>query len=101
MDNSKHLNKPMALSPLACLGLTDNIFDLLLHQFFLITKRYIYTCMLKICHPVLQPFYIQTVMTSMEIEKEIASNNNNISSFQNKRSPINFAPRTNKLADIK
>ena len=33
----------------------------------------------------------------MEIEKEIASNNNNISSFQNK----NFAPRTNKLADIK
>ena len=41
------------------------------------------------------------VMTSMEIEKEIASNNNNISSVQNKWSRINFAPRTNKLADIK
>ena len=37
----------------------------------------------------------------MEIEKEIASNNNNISSVQNKWSRINFAPRTNKLADIK
>ena len=91
MDNSKHLNKPMALSPLACLGLIDNIFDLLLHQLFLITKRYIYTCMLKICHPVLQA-YIQTVMTSMEIEKEIASNNNNISSFQNKWSPLKLCP---------
>ena len=37
----------------------------------------------------------------MEIEKEIASNNNNISSFQNKWSPINFVPWTNKRADIK
>ena len=51
--------------------------------------------------PCATAFLHTIVMNSMEIEKEIASNNNNISSFQNKWSPINFAPRTNKLADIK
>ena len=61
------LNKPIAFSPLICLGLTDNISDLLLHHLFLIAKRYIYTCKLTNCNPVLQ-VYIQTVMNSMEIE---------------------------------
>ena len=36
--------------------------------------------------------YIQTVMNSMEIEKEIASNNNNMSSFKNKWSPLKRCP---------
>ena len=36
--------------------------------------------------------YIQTVMNSMEIEKEIASNNNNMSSFKNKWSPLKLCP---------
>ena len=31
--------------------------------------------------------YIQTVMNSMEIEKEIASNNNNMSSFKKQMEP--------------
>ena len=70
------LNKSIAFSPVICLGLIDNISDLLLHHLFLITKRYIYTCKLNNCNPVLQ-VYIQTVMNSMEIEKDIASNNNN------------------------
>ena len=102
MDNSKHhtLNKSIAFSPLICLGLIDNISDLLLHHLFLIAKRYIYTCKLNNCNPALQ-VYIQTVMNSMEIEKEIASNNNNMSSFKNKWALLNFAPRTNKLAVIK
>ena len=45
--------------------------------------------------------YIQTVMNSMEIEKETACNNNNISSSSKTIGALlNFAPRTNKLADI-
>ena len=85
------LNKSIAFSPLICLGLTDNISDLLLHHLFLIAKRYIYTCKLNNCNPALQ-VYIQTVMNSMEIEKEIASNNNNMSSFKNKWSPLKLCP---------
>ena len=94
------LNKSIAFSPLICLGLIDNISDLLLHHLFLIAKRYFYTCKLNNCNRALQ-VYIQTVMNSMEIEKGIASNNNNTSSFKNKWSPLNFAPRTNKFAAIK
>ena len=91
-DSSKHhLNKSIAFSPLICLGLIDNISDLLLHHLFLIAKRYIYTCKLNNCNPALQ-VYIQTVMNSMEIEKEIASNNNNMSSFKNKWSPLKLCP---------
>ena len=60
------LNKPIAFSPLICLGLTDNISDLLLHHLFLIAKRYIYTCKLTNCNPVLQ-VYIQTLMNSMPL----------------------------------
>ena len=81
------LNKSIAFSPLICLGLIDNISDLLLHHLFLIAKRYIYTCKLNNCNSALQ-VYIQTVMSSIEIEKEIASNNNNTSSFKNKWSPL-------------
>ena len=81
------LNKSIAFSALICLGLIDNISDLLLHHLFLIAKRYFYTCKLNICNPALQ-VYIQTVMNSMEIEKEIASNNNNMSSFKSKWIPL-------------
>ena len=63
-------------------------------------KWYIYTCKLNNCNPVLQ-VYIQTVMNSMEIEYEIASNNNIISSLKKNGGLINFAPWTNKFADIK
>ena len=83
------LNKPIAFSPLICLGLIDNISDLWLHHLFFIAKRYIYTCKLNNrnnCNPVLQ-VYIQTVMNSMEIEKELASNHNNIPSFKKHMEP--------------
>ena len=93
------LNKPIAFSPLICLGLIDNISDLLLHHLFLIAKRYIYTCKLNNCNPVPVQVYIKTVMNSMEIEKEIASNNNNMSKTNG--ALLNFAPRTNKIAVIK
>ena len=80
MDNSKHHLKQIHCLLSSYLSvLIDNISDLLLHHVFLIAKRYIYTCKLDNCNPVLQ-VYIQTVMNSMEIEK---------------------APRTNKLAVIK
>ena len=36
--------------------------------------------------------YIQTVMISMEIEKETACNNINISSFKNNWSPLKLCP---------
>ena len=36
--------------------------------------------------------YIKTIMNSMEIEKDIASDNNNKSSFKNKWSPLKLCP---------
>ena len=47
--------------------------------------------MLNNSHPMLQ-VYIKTIMNSMEIEKDIASDNNNKSSFKNKRSPLKLCP---------
>ena len=81
------LNKSIDFSPLICLGQIDNISDLLLHHLFLIAKRYIYTCKSNNCNSALQ-VYIRTVINWMEIEKEIASNNNNMSSFKNKWSTL-------------
>ena len=81
-------NKPIAFSLIFYLGLTDNISYLLLHvhHLFLIDKRYIYTWKLNNSHPVLQ-VYIQTVLNSMEIEKENVSDSNKISSFKKQIEP--------------
>ena len=88
---TQNTTKSIAFSSLICRGLIDSISDLLLHHLFLIAKRYIYTFKLNNCNPVLQ-VYIQTVMNSLEIEKEIASNNNNMSSFKNKWIPLKLCP---------
>ena len=59
------------------------------YHLFLIAKLYIQ--LLNNSHPMLQ-VYIKTIMNSMEIEKDIASDNNNKSSFKNKRSPLKLCP---------
>ena len=75
------LNKAIALSPFYLSWTNCNkYFRFLLHNLFLLSPNDIFA---HVC-PVLQ-VYIQT---AIEIGKEIASNNNNISSFKNKRSPL-------------
>ena len=82
------LTKSITFSPSICLGLIDNISDLLLHHLLLIARRYIYTRKLNNSRPV----YMQTIMNSMEIKKQIASDNNNASSFKNKWSSFKYCP---------
>ena len=41
--------------------------------------------------------YTKTIMNSMEIEKDIASDNNNKSSFKNKRSPLKLCPSDKQI----
>ena len=62
-------------SPALCLGLINSISNLLLHHFLLIARHYIYSCKLRnTCH--MPQMYTQLVMRSVEIEKQIAFNNN-------------------------
>lgn len=70
-------------SPALCLGLIDNISNLLLHQFLLIARHYIYSCKLRNTIPMVQ-VYTQLVIRSTEIEKQIAFDNNNLASFRKK-----------------
>ena len=58
-------------SPALCLGLIDNISNLLLHHFLFIARHYIYSCKLRNTIPMVQ-VYTQLVIDSMEIEKQIA-----------------------------
>ena len=69
--------------PALCLGLIDNISNLLLHYFLLIARHYIYSCKLRNTIPVVQ-VYTHLVIRSMEIEKQIAFDNNNLASFRKK-----------------
>ena len=68
-------------SPALCLGLIDNISNLLLHHFLLIARHYIYSCKLRNTIPMLQ-VYTQLVIRSIKIEKQIAFDNNNLASFR-------------------
>ena len=70
-------------SPALCLGIIDNISNLLLHHFLLIARHYIYSCKLRNTIPMVQ-VYTQLVIRSMEIEKQIAFDNNNLASFRKK-----------------
>ena len=72
-----------SFSPALCLGLVDRISNLLLHHFLLIARHYIYSCKLRNTHPLL-PIYIQLITSSMEIEKQVALDNNNLASFRKK-----------------
>ena len=65
-----------------------SISDLLLHvhHLFLMDKLYFCSGKLNNSHPVLK-VYIQTVLNSMEIEKENVSESNKISSFKKQMEP--------------
>ena len=63
--------------PALCLVLIDNMFNFLLHHFLLIARHYIYSCKLRNTIPIVQ-VYTQSVVRSMEIEKQIGFDNNNL-----------------------
>ena len=66
-----------------CFGLTDDVKDLLFHHLFLIARHYIYTCRLGNKLPMLQ-VYMQVLMNLIEIEKQIAFQNNDSNVFVRK-----------------
>ena len=78
-------------SPALCLGIIDNISNLLLHHFLLIARHYIYSCKLRNTIPMVQ-VYTQLVIRSMEIEKQIAFDNNNLASFRKKWATFKQCP---------
>ena len=81
-QNFKHLeNVSPSLS--LCFGLIDDVKDLLFHHLLLIARRCIYTCRLGNKLPKLQ-VYIQVLMNSIEIEKQIAFHNNDSNVFVRK-----------------
>ena len=49
--------KDLVFSAFLCLGLVENVSNVLLHHLFLIARHYIYTCTLKNSLPKLQVFY--------------------------------------------
>ena len=82
--------KDPVFSPFLCLGLVENVSNLLLHHLLLIARHYIYTCKLKNSIPKLQ-VYIQLLLTSMKIEKKIALENSTFNSFERKWNPLKDA----------
>ena len=54
-------------SPAVCLGLIDNISNLLLHHFLLIAKHYIYSCKLRNTVPMVHDVYTQLGPVYMEV----------------------------------
>ena len=81
-QNSKDLeNVSPSLS--LCFGVIDDVKDLLFHHLLLIARHYIYTCRLGNKLPTLQ-VYIQVLMNSIEIEKQIAFHNNDAKVFERK-----------------
>ena len=74
-----------------CLGLIENISNLLLHRFLLIARHYIYSCKLRNTFPLVQ-VYTQLVIRSMEIEKQIVFDNNNLASFRKKWATFKQCP---------
>ena len=84
-------------SPALCLGLIDKISNLLLHHFLLIAKHYIYSCKLRNTVPMVHDVYTQLVIRSMEIEKQIAFDNNNLASFRKKWATFKQCSSENNL----
>ena len=85
-------------SPALCLGLIDNISNLLLHNFLLIDRHYIYSCKLRNTIPMVQ-VYTQLVIRSMEIEKQIPFDNNNLASFRKKWATFKQCPSEYNLTN--
>ena len=73
-----------------CLGLVENVSNVLLHHLLLVARHYIYTCKLKNSIPKLQ-VYIQLLLTSMKIEKKIAQENCTLNYFERKWNPLKDA----------
>ena len=82
--------KDSAFSPFLCLGLVENVSNVLLHHVLHIARHYIYTCKLKNSIPKLQ-LYLQLLLTSMKIEKNIALENSTLNSFDRKWNPLKDA----------
>ena len=78
-------------SPALCLGLIENISNLLPHRFLLIARHYIYCCKLRNTFPLVQ-VYTQLAIRSMEIEKQIVFDNNNLASFRKKWATFKQCP---------
>ena len=83
-------------SPALCLGLIDDISNLLLRHFLLVARHYIYSCKLRNAIPMVQ-VCTQLLVRSMEIEKQIAYNNNNLASFRKKWATFKQCPSKNNL----
>jgi len=83
-------HKDSVFSPFLCLGLVENVSNVLLHHLLLIARHYIYTCKLKNSIPKLQ-VYIQLLLTSMKIEKKIAPENCTLNYFERKWYPLKDA----------
>ena len=81
----------ISFSPTLCLGLTDSTSNLVFQYFLLIARHYIYTCRIRKTLPTLQ-VYMQLIMNSMEIEKQIALDNNNIAFFKKKWASFKYCP---------
>ena len=84
--------KDSVFSPFLCLGLVENVSNVVLHHLFLIARHYIYACKLKNSITKLQ-IYLQLLLTSMKIEKKIALENSTLNSFERKWSPLKEALR--------
>ena len=78
-------------SPALCLGLIENISNLLPHRFLLIARHYIYCCKLRNTFPLVQ-VYTQLAIRFMEIEKQIVFDNNNLASFRKKWATFKQCP---------
>ena len=74
---------PLYVDTKSICGLIDDVKDLLFHHLLLIARHYIYTCRLGNKLPKLQ-VYIQVLMNSIEIEKQIAFHNNDSNVFVRK-----------------
>ena len=82
--------KESVFSPFLCLGLVENVSNVLLCHLLLIARHYIYTCKLKNSIPKLQ-VYLQLLLTYMKIEKKIALENSILNSFEGKWKPLKDA----------
>ena len=82
--------KDSVFSPFLCLGLVENVSNVLLHHLLLIARHYIFTCKLKNSIPKLQ-VYIHLLLTSMKIEKKNALEHCTLNYFERKWNPLKDA----------
>ena len=69
-----------------------------IHHFLFIARHYIYSCKLRNTIPMVQ-VYTQLVICSMEIEKQIAFDNNSLASFRKKWATFKQCPSEYNLTN--